>query len=85
VPDGAQAMLVEADPATFFVPPYFGSKGWIAMRLDAKPDWREVEAFVRRSYRLVAPKKLATLADQITPRLRVWPPPSRSRRRTASR
>jgi hypothetical protein len=29
--------------------------------LDAKADWREIEAFVRASYRLVAPKRLAKL------------------------
>ena len=29
--------------------------------LDEAVDWREVEAFVRRSYGLVAPKRLAKL------------------------
>jgi hypothetical protein len=29
------------------------------MRLDNKPDWKGVEAMIIRSYRLVAPKKLA--------------------------
>ncbi len=65
-PPGSQATLVGADPATFFVPPYVGSKGWIGMRLDAKgsgPDWDEVAAVVRRSYLLTAPKKLAALLD----------------------
>jgi predicted DNA-binding protein (MmcQ/YjbR family) len=55
---GSQAILVGADPALFFVPPYVGSKGWIGMRLDTEPDWDEVATIVRRSYRLTAPKKL---------------------------
>lgn len=58
-PSGSQAVLVGADPRRFFVPPYVGSKGWIGMRLDDKPDWDEVAAIVTRSYRLIAPKKLA--------------------------
>ena len=33
-PPGSQAVLVGADPARFFVPPYVGPKGWVGMRLD---------------------------------------------------
>ena len=62
-PPGSQAVLVGADPARFFVPPYVGPKGWIGMRLDGGPDWAEVELLVRRSYGLIAPKRLATLAE----------------------
>jgi predicted DNA-binding protein (MmcQ/YjbR family) len=58
-PPGSQEVLVGADPDIFFVPPYVGHKGWIGMRLDVTPDWREVETIARRSYRLVAPKRLA--------------------------
>ena len=57
-PEGSQQVLVGADPETFFVPPYVGHKGWIGMRLDRKPDWDEVATVVRRSYRLIAPKRL---------------------------
>lgn len=62
---GGQAILVGADPELFFVPPYVGSKGWIGMRLDAKPDWDEVATIVRRSYRLTAPKRLAAQIGEI--------------------
>lgn len=55
----SQMVLVGADPERFFVPPYVGHKGWVGIRLDARPDWQEVEAIVRRSYGLVAPKRLA--------------------------
>jgi hypothetical protein len=61
VPDGSREIMLEAEPARFFIPPYFGAKGWIGVGLDAAADWREVEAFVRRSYRLVAPKRFAQL------------------------
>src|SRR5262245_46189198 len=61
-PPGSQMVLVGADPDRFFVPPYVGHKGWIGMRLDRRPDWREVAALVTRSYRLIAPKRLAALA-----------------------
>lgn len=60
-PAGSQLVLVGADPERFFVPPYVGHKGWIGMRLDRGPDWDEVAVLVRRSYRLVAPKRLVLL------------------------
>jgi predicted DNA-binding protein (MmcQ/YjbR family) len=56
---GSQQILVGADPQRFFVPPYFGPKGWVGMWIDRKADWAEVAELVRRSYRQVAPKKLA--------------------------
>ena len=33
-----QEARVEADPETFFVPPYVGPSGWVGMRLDLDPD-----------------------------------------------
>jgi predicted DNA-binding protein (MmcQ/YjbR family) len=62
-PPGSQMVLVGADPERFFVPPYVGHKGWVGVRLDSKPDWEEVAALVKRSYRLIAPKRLATLIE----------------------
>src|SRR5215212_11825993 len=60
-PPGSQMVLVGADPDRFFVPPYVGPKGWIGMRLDRNPDWKEAAALVARSYRLIAPKRLLAL------------------------
>jgi predicted DNA-binding protein (MmcQ/YjbR family) len=57
-PPGGQAVLVGADPHRFFAPPYVGPKGWIGIRLTDGPDWEEVAVLIRRSYRLVAPKRL---------------------------
>ena len=62
-PPGSQMVLVGADPERFFVPPYVGPKGWVGVRLDRKPDWDEVARIVTRSYRLVAPKRLAGLVE----------------------
>ncbi|WP_430398126.1 MmcQ/YjbR family DNA-binding protein [Ferrovibrio sp.] len=56
---GSQQILVGADPQRFFVPPYLGPKGWVGMWIDRKADWAEVAELVRRSYRQVAPRKLA--------------------------
>lgn len=65
-PHGAQTILVEAAPGRFFVPPYVGHKGWIGVRFDPGTDWREVDALVRRSYRMIAPKRLAVLVPEDT-------------------
>src|SRR3954470_13352503 len=58
-PEGSQMVLVGADPDRFFVPRYVGHKGWVGVRLDPEPDWAEIAALVRRSYRLIAPKRLS--------------------------
>ena len=51
--------------ARFFDPPYVGSKGWIALKLDVKPvDWQLVETLIGESYEQVALKRMLTaLAD----------------------
>jgi hypothetical protein len=63
-PPGSQAILVGADPDRFFVPPYFGPKGWVGVRLGPGVDWREVGVLVTRSYRLTAPKRLAATLSE---------------------
>lgn len=60
-PEGAQAEMVAAEPARFFVPPYVGHRGWLGMRLDVEPggpDWDEVREVVTDAYRHVAPRRL---------------------------
>ena len=43
-PPGAQEQLVDAQPTRYFRPPYYGSRGWVGMYLDAAPiDWDLVE------------------------------------------
>lgn len=63
-PPGGQAVLIGADAKRFFMPPYVGSRGWVGVRLDDKPDREEVSAVVGRSYQLIAPKKLAALVSK---------------------
>jgi hypothetical protein len=68
-PEGAQAVLVECNPERFFVPPYVGHKGWIGLHLDGpRLDWDGVHTLIRQSYRLIAPKRLATQVDAKPPR-----------------
>lgn len=62
-PPGSQQILIAADKNRFFAPPYVGPKGWIGIHLDNRPDWEEVSFHIRRSYSLIAPKKLAALLE----------------------
>ncbi len=62
-PPGTQVVLVGDDPKRFFAPPYVGHKGWLGMRLDHDPDRDEIASIVRRSYRLITPKRLAALVE----------------------
>jgi hypothetical protein len=58
-PDGAQEVLVGADPGRFFRPPYVGHKGWVGIKLTDGPDWEEIRDLLARSHRMVAPKAMA--------------------------
>ena len=62
-PPGVQAELIGNEPDRFFRPPYVGHRGWIGLRLDVDPDWDEVAAVVRESYRCVAPVTLVRRLD----------------------
>lgn len=54
---------VRRDPR-FERAPYVGHKGWVSMDAAAVRDWEEVDALVRESYRLIAPKRsLAKLSE----------------------
>jgi hypothetical protein len=61
---GLQTALVEADPVRFFVPPYFGPKGWIGVYLDDGTDWDDLADLVEESYRMTAPKRLSAHLDR---------------------
>jgi hypothetical protein len=60
--DGMQAMLVEADPECFFVPPYVGHRGWLGVRLDRGLDWDELAGIAEDAYAEVAPARLVEAA-----------------------
>jgi hypothetical protein len=54
-----QAMLIEGDPGLYYAPPYLGSSGWVAMRLDGEElDWQRVEDRIALSWELAAPQRL---------------------------
>jgi phosphoribosylglycinamide formyltransferase 1 len=62
-----QKQLIENDPDRYLRPAYFGDN-WVAIRLDrGRNDWDEIGEWLARSWRAVAPRKLAGLmnvADQ---------------------
>ena len=43
----------------FYLTPYIGKHGWVTLRMNAKPNWKEVRDLLKGSYRLVAGKKSA--------------------------
>lgn len=62
---GEQGRLVQEDPKRFFVPPYLGKKGWLAVWLDLpRVDWGEVAYLLRTAYRLSAPKSLVAKLEE---------------------
>ena len=60
---GNQALMVDADPDRFFVPPYVGPSGWIGVYLDGRADWAELADLLRDAYRLTAPRRLQALIE----------------------
>ena len=58
-----QALMVQAAPARFFVPPYLGVNGWIGVWLDDAADWDELAELLRDGWRRTAPKRLAATLD----------------------
>jgi predicted DNA-binding protein (MmcQ/YjbR family) len=53
------AAVVATDPAVEPSGYGLGRHGWINVTVGADTDWRQLEEWVRTSYTLVAPKKLA--------------------------
>lgn len=62
-PQGMQAMLVDADPERFFVPPYVGHRGWLGVRLDRGLDWDELTGIAEDAWAEVAPPKLVAALE----------------------
>lgn len=57
---GDRDELIATDPATFFVPPYVGGRGWIGLRLDGDElDWTLIGELVTEAYRTIAPASLS--------------------------
>jgi hypothetical protein len=64
---GAQAILVDAEPARFFVPAYLGPRGWLGLGLEGDVDWGEVAGFVVEAYRMTATKRMISAMGQGVP------------------
>ena len=84
---GDNEALIAAHPERFYMPAYIGPRGWVALRLDVGGlDWNEVAELVVGSYRLIAPKRLALLANPDRAKEAIASPPPRRneprRRRT---
>ena len=64
LPKDEAAAVVGTDPGAEPTGYGLGRHGWVSIQLGAKPSaarWREVEEWVRTSYTMVAPKRLAKL------------------------
>jgi hypothetical protein len=70
VPSGFQTALLETDSATYFKPPYVGTRGWIGIELDRIND-KDLTFHIQTAWELVAPKRLLSQvqADNSSPRL----------------
>jgi len=56
--------LVESQPDIYYKPAYYGASGWVGIILNRPGvDWDEVAAWLQRSWRNVAPKRLTRLMD----------------------
>ncbi len=73
----AQRALVEAKPSRYWIPPYLGHKGWVAIVLDTHPDWSAVASLIDEGFQLV----LGPARKPRTPKpTRLVPVPSRRQR-----
>ena len=63
---GERDRLVETDPVLYFVPPYVGPRGWVAVRLDTpKVAWRAVKNLAFAAYFLTAPDNLCNPVREV--------------------
>ena len=59
-----QSALIESDPARFYKPAYYGASGWVGIVLNTPGlEWEQVDHWLERSWRSVAPKRLTKLHD----------------------
>ncbi|MGH0035628.1 MAG: MmcQ/YjbR family DNA-binding protein [Myxococcota bacterium] len=50
-------VLLDSDPARFFVPPYVGARGWVGVRLDKRLAWKRIREIVEQSHAMSAPRR----------------------------
>lgn len=66
MPDN-QRLLIEHNPDRFFSPPYMGPFGWVAVWLDRRPPWSEVQALLEDGYRQVVKQPRVRATDRTAP------------------
>ncbi len=65
---GAEERLAYLEDARFYVPPYFGPSGWMAVGIDSpQTDWAEIAELIDASYRQVALVRQIRRLDENTP------------------
>lgn len=60
---GNQSLMVKDRPDRFYRPPYVGAGGWVGVRLDRRPPWKEIARLVEDSWRLTAPRMILRKLD----------------------
>jgi predicted DNA-binding protein (MmcQ/YjbR family) len=78
-----QSLMIGANPKRYFWPPYVGTSGWVGVRLDGRPNWKELTEVLRDAYELTVAKKRrpsARPARATAPRKRGSAPAHRTRR-----
>lgn len=63
-PPDVQRALVASQPERYWVPPYVGHKGWVAIVLDTKPDWKVVASMLKEAFALVAAPPVRRIAKR---------------------
>ena len=58
-PSGFQTDLIEADPGTYFMPPYVGVRGWVGIELARITD-QDLTFHIQTAWELIAPKRLVS-------------------------
>ena len=87
-PAMAQEILANSNPRVFFKPPYMGHKGWVGVKLDAKPEWEQVSAILGDGYQMSLPQKARPRISTKTPARQKMigkPPNEKSRSRVRTR
>jgi hypothetical protein len=63
VPSGFQEAFIEADPQTYFKPPYVGVRGWVGIELSRISD-KDLTFHIQTAWELIAPKRLVSMTRE---------------------
>ncbi|TDR46500.1 putative DNA-binding protein (MmcQ/YjbR family) [Tahibacter aquaticus] len=60
---GVEQQGLYSGDTRFFIPPYMGHNGWIALKIGSKPNWKEIRGLAIHSYRHFALKRMLARLD----------------------